>query len=365
MSGGVDSAVAAILTQDSGYECVGATMKLTASGGSKCCSLSDINDARAAAWKLGIPHYVMNYTGDFTRYVIEPFIASYERGETPNPCIECNRHLKFALLLRRALELEAEILVTGHYARIEWNGLADRPPPNQPLPDNPEGRSGNGRGRWLLKKGLDEKKDQSYVLYMMTQDQLERTRFPLGALTKAEVREIAARRGLDNADKKESQDICFVGDGDYAAFIEAYTGRRSPEGDMVDAEGTLIGRHRGLIRYTLGQRRGTGVARGAPVYVAEKNTARNVLVLGPERSLYSKTLTANHLNFIACESLETPVRLAVKTRYLQKEQYALVRQTGPDRILAEFEEPQRALTPGQAAVFYDGDLVLGGGTITR
>jgi tRNA-specific 2-thiouridylase len=355
MSGGVDSAVAAILMQDSGYECIGATMKLTPSGGSKCCSLADINDARAAAWKLGIPHYVMNYTEDFTRYVIDPFIASYERGETPNPCIECNRHLKFALLLRRALELEAEILVTGHYARIEWSGPADKP--EGPCGEKP-------RGRWLLKKGVDEKKDQSYVLYMMTQDQLERTRFPLGSLTKAEVRETAARRGLDNADKKESQDICFTGEGDYATFIEAYTGRRSPEGDIVDAGGTAIGRHRGLIRYTLGQRRGTGVARGAPVYVAEKNTARNVLVLGPEESLYAKTLTADHLNLIACESLETPVRLGVKTRYLQKEQSALVRQTGPGTIRAEFREPQRALTPGQAAVFYDGDIVVGGGTIT-
>jgi tRNA-specific 2-thiouridylase len=367
MSGGVDSAAAAILMQDSGYECIGATMKLIASGGSKCCSLADINDARSAAWKLGIPHYVMNYTEDFTRYVIEPFIASYERGETPNPCIECNRRLKFDLLLRRALELEAELIATGHYARIEWSGPADAPGgPNGEPPDGPESRSENSRsaGRWLLKKAVDEKKDQSYVLYMMTQDQLEKTRFPLGTLTKTEVREIAARRGLENADKKESQDICFVGAGDYAGFIEAYTGRRSPEGDIVDTGGAVIGRHRGLIRYTLGQRRGTGVASGAPLYVAEKNTARNVLALGPESSLYSKTLTANCLNLIACENLEAPVRLAVKTRYQQKEQYALVRQTGPDTIFAEFREPQRALTPGQAAVFYDGDLVVGGGTIT-
>jgi tRNA-specific 2-thiouridylase len=341
MSGGVDSAVAAMLTGDSGYACIGATMKLIASGGSKCCSLADINDARSAARKLGIPHYVMNYTEDFTRYVIEPFIASYERGETPNPCIECNRRLKFTLLFRRALELEAEIIVTGHYARIE--------------------RTGNRR---LLKKGVDEKKDQSYVLYMMTQDQLEKTRFPLGTLTKAEVREIAAGRGLENAGKKESQDICFVNEGDYAGFIEAYTGRRSPEGDIVDTGGAVIGRHRGLIRYTLGQRRGIGVAGNIPLYVAAKNTVRNILTLGPESSLYSKTLTANRINLIACETLETPVRLAVKTRYLQKEQWALVRQTGPDTIFAEFKEPQRALTPGQAAVFYDGDLVVGGGTIT-
>jgi tRNA-specific 2-thiouridylase len=340
MSGGVDSAVAAILMQEAGYECIGATMKLIASGGSKCCSLQDINDARAAAWKLGIPHYVMNYTEDFTRHVIEPFIESYKKGETPNPCIECNRHLKFPLLLHRARELEAETLVTGHYARIE-NGA-----------------------RHILKKGRDPKKDQSYVLYMMTQEELAHTQFPLGSLTKAEVREIAVTKGLGNADKEESQDICFVNNGNYAEFIEAYTGKQYPEGDIVDTQGKLLGRHRGLIRYTLGQRRGAGVACNSPVYVAAKDMAANVLVLGPEESLYSKSFTANRINLIACENLETPVRLAVRTSYLQQERPALVEQSGPDTIRVEFEEPQRALTPGQAAVFYDGDVVVGGGTIS-
>ncbi|MCL1815477.1 MAG: tRNA 2-thiouridine(34) synthase MnmA [Treponema sp.] len=341
MSGGVDSAAAAILMQDAGYECIGATMKLIAGGGSRCCSLSDINDARNAAWKLGIPHYVLNYTEAFTRHVIEPFVEAYERGETPNPCIECNRHLKFSLLRRRMLELEAETLVTGHYAQTEQSG-----------------------GRFLLKKGIDPKKDQSYVLYTMKQEELSHTVFPLGNLTKAEVRDLAAARNLGISGKKESQDICFVEDGDYASFIEAYTGRRSPEGNITDTEGRVLGRHRGLIRYTLGQRRGLGIAGNTPVYAAAKNITGNTLVAGKESSLYTKTLSAHEVNLIACENLFCPLRLGVKTRYLQKESFAMVEQTGPDTIRVEFEKPQRALTPGQAAVFYDGDVVVGGGTIS-
>jgi len=340
MSGGVDSAVAALLMQEAGYECIGATMKLISGGGSKCCSLEDIDDARAAAWKLGIPHYVLNYTSDFTRHVIEPFIESYEQGETPNPCIECNRYLKFSLLLRRASELEAEKLVTGHYAQIEKCG-----------------------DRWLLKKGIDPHKDQSYVLYMMDQQALSRTIFPLGKLTKAAVRELAAARELKNAEKEESQDICFVDHGDYADFIENYTGKPSPAGIITDTEGNVMGHHRGLIRYTLGQRRGLGVACNTPVYVAAKNIAANTLVIGGESSLYSQSFTARSINLIACENLFQPQRLKVKIRYLQKEQWAQVEQTGPDTILVVFEEPQRAVTPGQAAVLYDGDTVVGGGTI--
>jgi len=340
MSGGVDSAAAAILMQEANYECIGVTMKLISSGGSKCCSLEDINDARAAAWKLDIPHYVLNYTSEFTRHVIEPFIESYKQGDTPNPCIECNRYLKFSLLIRRALELEAETLVTGHYAQIEKCG-----------------------DRWLLKKGIDAHKDQSYVLYMMDQEALSRTVFPLGTLTKAMVRELAAARGLSNAKKEESQDICFVDHGDYADFIESYTGKPSPAGDIIDTEGKVVGRHRGLIRYTLGQRRGLGVAYNTPVYAAAKNIEANTLVIGGESSLYSRSFATRQINLIACENLFQPQRLKVKTRYLQKEQWAQVEQTGPDTISVDFEEPQRAVTPGQAAVFYDGDIVVGGGTI--
>jgi tRNA-specific 2-thiouridylase len=340
MSGGVDSTVAAILMQEAGYDCIGATMKLIANGGSKCCSLEDINDAREAAYKLGIPHYVLNYTEDFTRYVIEPFIASYERGTTPNPCIECNRYMKFSLLLHRAMELEAETLVTGHYARIEQSG-----------------------GRWLLKKGIDPHKDQSYVLYMMSQEELSHTAFPLGELSKATVREIAASHNLSNSEKTESQDICFVDNDDYASFIESYTAKQYPTGDITDIDGKVLGKHRGLIRYTLGQRRGLGIACNRPVYVAAKNIETNTLVVGDESTLYSKNCNVAYLNLVACENLFQPVRLGIKTRYLQKESIALVEQTGNDTACVEFEEPQRAITPGQAAVFYDGDIVVGGGTI--
>ena len=342
MSGGVDSAAAAILSMEAGFECIGATMKLIASGGSRCCSLEDINDARKAAHKLGIPHYVLNYTEDFTRHVIEPFIKNYEEGVTPNPCIECNRYLKFSLLLHRALELEAETLVTGHYARIEKSG-----------------------DRWLLKKGIDKKKDQSYVLYMMSQEELSHTFFPLGNYTKTTVRELAASHGLSIAEKEESQDICFVDNKDYASYIESYTGKKYPEGDITNIEGNILGRHRGLIRYTLGQRRGLGIALNSPLYVKAKNTLTNVLVVGEEETLYSKNFNAGMVNFIATENISRPLRLGVKTRYLQRENYALVEQTGPDTVHVEFEEAQRAITPGQAAVFYDGEVVIGGGTISK
>jgi tRNA-specific 2-thiouridylase len=341
MSGGVDSTVAAILMQEAGFECIGATMQLIANSESKGCSARNLSDAADAARKLGIPHHAFDYTKDFTRHVIDPFIESYEKGETPNPCIECNRYLKFSLLLRRAFELEAEKLVTGHYAKIEKTG-----------------------NRWLLKKGKDPQKDQSYVLYTMSQEALSRTSFPLGNLTKAEARELACAKGLANAEKEESQDICFVENGDYAGFIEEYTGKVYPIGDIIDTRGKVLGRHRGLIRYTLGQRRGLGVACNFPVYASAKNTASNTLVVGGESSLYSASFSVREINLIACEDLFRPQRLAVKIRYLQKEQWATVEQTGPDTIHVDFEKPQRAITPGQAAVFYDGDTVVGGGTIT-
>jgi tRNA-specific 2-thiouridylase len=341
MSGGVDSAAAAILMQESGYECIGVTMKLIANDGGKCCSLKDTNDARDAAYILDIPHYVLNYTTDFTRHVIEPFIESYEFGETPNPCIECNRHLKFSLLLRRARELDAEKLATGHYARIEKSG-----------------------DRWILKKGADRNKDQSYVLYMMNQDALAMTAFPLGALTKKDARALAAAKGFSNASKKESQDICFVSSGDYAGFIEDYTGKSFADGDIVNTDGKVLGRHKGLIRYTLGQRRGLGVAHQSPLYVAAKNLVDNTLVIGAESSLYSTSLTVRRINLIACEDIFQARRLLVKVQYLHKEQWARAEQVGDDEIRIDFEEPQRAITPGQAAVFYDGDIVVGGGTIS-
>jgi tRNA-specific 2-thiouridylase len=341
MSGGVDSSVAAALMLEQGYECAGITLKLF-KGESRCCSLADVNDARAVAFRLGMPHYVLNFTAEFDAQVIRRFVETYERGATPNPCIDCNRYIKFNLLLLRARQLDFDCLVTGHYARIERDPAS---------------------GRFLLKKSPDDKKDQSYVLYCLTQEQLERARFPLGELSKSDVRKIAAEKGLGNAAKSESQDICFVTGGDYGGFIEQYTGKTYPAGDIIGLDGTALGKHRGIIRYTIGQRRGLGVAANEPVYVAAKSAADNTVTLGPDSSLYRKTLTARDINLIACADIKRPLRVKVKTRYLQTEQSAIAEQTGEDILHIEFEKFQRAITPGQAAVLYDGDIVVGGGTI--
>jgi tRNA-specific 2-thiouridylase len=347
MSGGVDSSVAASLMLERGFKCVGITLKLfngesSLSKESGCCSLADVNDARNVAFNLGMDHYVLNFTEEFDKQVVKHFVETYERGATPNPCIECNRRIKFNLLLLRTRQLDFDILVTGHYARITKDPAS---------------------GRYLLQKAADEKKDQSYVLYCLTQQQLERTRFPLGELTKNEVRKIAEEKKFVNASKSESQDICFVPDGDYGSFIEKYTGKSYPPGDIIDLEGKKIGRHRGLIRYTIGQRRGLGVAANVPVYVAAKSTADNTVTLGGDDALYSKSLDAKDINLIACSSLEKPLRVTVKTRYLQAEQGAIAEQTGENSLHVEFDSPQRAITPGQAVVMYDGDIVVGGGTI--
>ena len=341
MSGGVDSSVAAALMLEQGFHCVGITLKLY-KGESRCCSLADVNDARNVAFNLGIDHYVLNFTEEFDSQVIRHFVETYEQGATPNPCIECNRHIKFNLLLLRARQLDFDFLVTGHYARVSQDSSS---------------------GRFLLQKALDENKDQSYVLYCLTQQQLERARFPLGGLSKNEVRKIAEDRKFVNAAKGESQDICFVPDGDYGKFIEEYTGKTYPHGDIIDLEGKIIGRHRGIIRYTIGQRRGLGVAANVPVYVASKSIADNTVTLGTDDALFSKSLTANNINLIACADLKRPMRVMVKTRYLQTAQSAVAEQTGEDSLRIEFDAPQRAITAGQAAVMYDGDIVVGGGTI--
>jgi tRNA-specific 2-thiouridylase len=355
MSGGVDSSVAAALMLKEGCDCIGVTLKLykgedraeDAAPGPKtrrrgCCSLADVNDARQAAYRLGMPHYVLNFTESFRNEVIRRFVETYEAGATPNPCIDCNRYIKFEQLLYRAGQLDFDLLVTGHYARIERDG---------------------GSGRFLLKKAADLKKDQSYVLYCLSQEQLEKTRYPLGGRNKSQVREIAGELGFANAEKPDSQDICFVPDGDYGGFMERRAGKPYPGGNIVDKSGKILGRHRGLVRYTIGQRRGLGVAMNEPAYVTAKDMAANTLTLGPEADLYSKTLRAGNINLIALPRLERPVRVRVKTRYLQAEQWARAEQTGEDEILMEFDETQRALTPGQAAVMYDGDTVVGGGTI--
>ncbi|MDR1096154.1 MAG: tRNA 2-thiouridine(34) synthase MnmA [Spirochaetaceae bacterium] len=339
MSGGVDSSVAALVLREGGRECIGATMKLF-DGDSRCCSLADVNDAREVCRRLGIPHYVLNFKREFAGRVMRRFVEVYQGGATPNPCIDCNRFIKFNALLFRAQAVDYGTLATGHYARIEKSG-----------------------SRYLLKKGVDPTKDQSYVLYAMTQEELSKTLFPLGGMTKEEVRARAAAYGLVNAEKKDSQDICFVPDGDYGAFIERYTGRETVPGDILDGAGNVIGRHRGFCRYTIGQRRGLGVAGGSPLYVTAKSARDNTVTLGPDSALYSATLTASDLNLIACDRIDRPLRVKIKTRYLQKEVPAVITQIDDDLIRAEFTEPQRALTPGQAAVFYDNDTVIGGATI--
>ena len=334
MSGGVDSSVTAALLQERGCDCMGLTLRLHSGSG-----IAE-SDAGLVAGKIGIPHYVIDLSADFKSNVIEPFIKGYEDGATPNPCIICNRNIKFAFHLYTPHVPYFDIFATGHYAQIEKSG-----------------------SRWLLKKAIDPKKDQSYVLFSLDQETLSRCSFPLGNLTKSEVREIAAKKGFEYAEIKESQDICFVPGGDHGDFIEAFTGRNYPPGEILDLDGKQIGTHRGIIRYTLGQRRGLGVAQNHPVYVCAKDVRQNTVSLGPEDSLYSKTLTADKINLIACEDLNHPMRVKVKTRYLQSEHYALAWQTGPDEMRIEFNEAQRALTPGQAAVLYDGDIVVGGGII--
>ena len=347
MSGGVDSSVAAFLMKEQGCECIGATMKpfhnedIGVSRTKTCCSLEDVEDARLVALRLGISYYVFNFSDDFKGQVIDRFISSYERGATPNPCIDCNRYLKFERLYERARILGCDAIVTGHYARIEQEN-----------------------GRWLLKKSLDESKDQSYVLYNLTQEQLAHIRLPLGGLHKTEVREIAEQHKFVNAHKHDSQDICFVPDGDYARFMEDFTGKHYPAGDFLDESGRVVGTHNGAVRYTIGQRKGLGLAMGAPVYVCGKDMQANTVTVGPEEMLFDRIVYADEANWIAIPELTGPLRVTARTRYHQVEQAATV-YPAECGFRLEFDQPQRAPTPGQAVVLYQGDTVLGGGTITR
>ncbi|MDR3294239.1 MAG: tRNA 2-thiouridine(34) synthase MnmA [Clostridiales Family XIII bacterium] len=348
MSGGVDSSVAALLTMEEGIACVGVTLKLFqnddvgVSRTERCCSLADAEDARRVAAALGMPHYVFDFSEDFREDVIGRFVKEYMEGRTPNPCIDCNRHIKFQRLLQRMRDMGFDYIVTGHYARVALDA---------------------GSGRYLLKTAADPAKDQSYVLYAMTQQQLAHTRFPLGGLRKAEVRELAAAKGFGNAKKRDSQDICFVLDGKYGDFIEQYTGKQFPAGDFVNEEGRILGRHRGLIRYTVGQRRGLGLALPAPLYVREKRLSDNAVVLCPDRALYTCGVEAHEINLIAADRIDRPLRVTAKIRYSQGAKPATAVQTDEDRLRVDFDEPQRAVTGGQAVVLYDGDVVVGGGTI--
>lgn len=347
MSGGVDSSVSAFLMKEEGFDCIGVTMRLFDNEDAgmerekSCCSLEDVEDARAVANRLGMPYYVFNFKADFKKCVIDRFINAYECGATPNPCIDCNRFLKFEKLYRRALEIECDYIVTGHYARIEKCG-----------------------DRYLLKKAKDHTKDQSYVLYSLTQEQLAHTKFPLGEYEKSEVREIAERNGFVNARKHDSQDICFVPDGDYAKIIELHTKKSYPVGKFVDKSGNVLGEHNGIIRYTIGQRKGLGLALPEPLYVCEKRMDTNEVVLGRNEDLFSREFDVSDINWIAFNEPPKKLHANVKIRYRQTEQPAEITTTGENEVRIVFDEPQRAITSGQAAVFYDGDTVVGGGTIS-
>ncbi len=338
MSGGVDSSVAAWLTLKNGENCIGATMHLYAG------NTQDTADAEHVARRLGIDFHVLDLKEAFRCKVMEQFVSCYEKGLTPNPCIECNRHLKFGAFLDKALEMGCDCVVTGHYAQIDYNETT---------------------GRYQLRKALDEAKDQTYFLYALTQQQLSHTRFPLGEKTKAEVREIAQKQGFLNARKRDSQDICFVPDGDYAAFLRRFTGKTYPAGNYLDLKGNIVGRHQGAVCYTLGQRKGLNLAMGAPVYVCGKNMEENTVTVGPNEALMRSCLRASDCNWISIDKPTVPLRVKAKARSRMNEEPATLYPEENGTVRVEFDTPQRALTPGQAVVFYDGDLVVGGGTITE
>ena len=341
MSGGVDSSAAALLLLRQGYDCDGAMLKLIPNSDSRCCSADDAEDARAVAYRLGMKFYVFNEVDAFRRDVMEHITAEYCAGRTPNPCIDCNRCLKFGTLLDRAVTLGYDFIATGHYARVIYDETV---------------------GRYRLLRGADRRKDQSYVLYQLTQYQLSHLLLPVGDYDKPAIRENAREAGLLNADKSDSQDICFVPDGDYVSFLQSQGVELTP-GDFVDEEGHVLGRHRGLPCYTIGQGKGLGIAVGKHVYVLAKNEADNTIVLGDNGRLFRRELTANRVNWIAGEAPAAPFRCTAKTRYSQVEAPALAEPLPEGRLRLTFDEPQRAITAGQAAVLYDGDEVLGGGTI--
>ena len=339
MSGGVDSSVAAWLTLQEGFTCTGATMELFPKEGS-----TDAADAQAVAQRLGIPFHLIDAREPFRLQVMDRFVCCYEAGLTPNPCYDCNKALKFGFLLDKALELGCDTVVTGHYARIRRD---------------PE------TGRYLLCKAADESKDQSYFLAGLDQHQLSHTRFPLGELIKAQAREIAETQGFVNARKRDSQDICFVPDGDYMAFLERHTGKTYPHGAFLDMNGSPVGTHRGAVAYTLGQRKGLGLAMGAPVYVCGKDMAANTVTVGPNEALFRRALRADNWNWFPFPALTEPLRVMAKARSRMTEQLATVYPESGGFARVEFDEPQRAITPGQAVVLYDADTVIGGGVITE
>ena len=348
MSGGVDSSVAAYLMLQQNFDCIGATMRLCDNAllgetESSCCSLDDTEDARNVAYRLGMNFYPLNCTDAFRNYVVEKFVRSYETGLTPNPCIDCNRHLKFDVLLQKALALGYPYVATGHYAIVQQDPATQR---------------------YLLYRAVDKTKDQSYFLACLRQEQLAHVQFPLGTLTKNQVRQIAREQGFLNARKRDSQDICFVPDGDYFTFMERYRGKKYDRGDFLDLSGNVVGQHKGAVAYTLGQRKGLGIAMGKPVYVCAKDMEKNTVTVGPEEALFATTLLANEWNWLPFPVLTSPTRVMAKARYRHNEQPATVypEENGYARVV--FDQPQRAITAGQAVVLYDGNLVVGSGTIT-
>ena len=348
MSGGVDSSVAAYLLKEQGYDVIGVTMQIwqdeeetvqEENGG--CCGLSAVEDARRVAAALDIPYYVMNFKKEFQKYVIDYFMDEYLNGRTPNPCIACNRYVKWEALLTRSMGIGADYIATGHYARIDV------------LPN----------GRYAIKHSATRMKDQTYALYNLTQDQLKRTLMPVGEYSKEEIRAIAEKIHLKVASKPDSQDICFVPDGDYAEFIRRESKKEVPEGNFVSTDGKILGRHKGITHYTVGQRKGLGLSLGHPAFVLEIRPETNEVVIGTNEESMTRFVKANRLNFMAVEDIEGEMRAFGKIRYNHKGAPCTVKRTGEDEILCTFDEPVRAVTPGQALVLYDGDYVLGGGTI--
>ncbi len=344
MSGGVDSAGAALLLQRAGHRVSGVTLRLHPyrDRPGLCGSAEDIEMAQTVAAALSIPHTVLDLSEQFRTAVMDPFVSAYVHGRTPNPCIDCNRAIKFGALMDWAIDQGADCMATGHYARVRYDGAS---------------------GRWLLLRGLDRRKDQSYVHYQLTQRQLSRLLLPIGDYDKAAIREMAAQAGLRNAGKADSQDICFVPDGDYVSFLQGYGGVELRGGDFVDLSGRVLGRHKGQEAYTIGQRKGLGISADAPLYVVRKDLETGAVVLGPDSALYTTELTAERMNWISIPALTGPMAVTAKTRYSQREAEATVSPLPDGRARVVFREPQRAVTAGQAVVLYDGERVVGGGTI--
>ena len=347
MSGGVDSSTAALLLQEASYDVIGVTLKMFDNkdiglGEETDSSFANVRDAKQVAEKMGFPHYVFDFCPYFRQFVIDHFIAEYESGRTPNPCVDCNKHVKLGMLFAKAAELGCEYIATGHYANVKFN---------------------EETGRWLLLRGDDRQKDQSYMLYTVTQTQLAHILFPLGHLRKTEIRDRAEAQGLANARKPDSQDICFVPDGDYARVIQNITKRKPKPGQFIHLDGTVLGTHKGQLHYTIGQRKGLGIAYQYPLYVIRKDIEKNIVYLGPQDALFSDTLIAEKCNLISVSKLDGPLRVTAKPRYRAKDVPAVIEALDDGTIKVIFDEPQRALTPGQAVVFYQDEVVVGGGTI--